>query len=142
VWSVTGASSYKTTYYVQGLYPGDDVVDWIGWDPYNWYRCHNSSWISFADKIHHFYDWLMANGHANKPFMLSEYGSRESDVDPLAKGQWFKDELAAMKAGTFPNLKALLYFDSHPTECDWRVDTSPASLDGFRQLANDPYLNP
>jgi beta-mannanase len=142
VWSVMGYSGYYS-YYTGGLYPGDDVIDWIGWDPYNWYLCHGSAWKSFAEKVSGFYGWLNANGHADKPFMLSEFGSRENDLDPLAKGQWFRDALATLKAGTFPKLKALVYFDSNRAhECDWRIDTSPASLAGFRRLGSDPYLNP
>ena len=141
VWSVMGYSGYYR-YYTGGLYPGDDVVDWIGWDPYNWYRCHDSAWTSFEDKVRTFYDWLSQNGHGDKPFMLSEYGTRESDVDPQAKQRWFVDGLAALKSGAFPNLKALVYFDSHPKACNWRIDSSKAALDGFRQLANDSYFSP
>jgi hypothetical protein len=139
VWSVEGGSG-RYSLYTSGLYPGDDVVDWIGWDPYNWYRCNSSSWISFADKVHHFYDWLQANGHANKPLMLSEYGSREGTSGQ--KGQWFRDELTTLKAGAFPKLKAVVYFDVHPSECDWRIDSSPEALDGFKALAADPLMNP
>jgi beta-mannanase len=142
VWNVTGDSE-DYGLYADGLYPGDDVVDWIAWAPYNWYRCHDNSWASFAETVKPFYAWLQANGHAYKPYMLAEYGTRESDTDPLAKGRWFRDELTTVKAGTFPNLKALVYFDSHAGGCeDWRIDTSTASLDGFRRLANDPYLRP
>jgi hypothetical protein len=142
VWTVMGYSGHYGQY-AGGLYPGDDVVDWIGWDPYNWYVCHDSEWKSFERKVSTFYDWLTANGHADKPFMLSEYGSAEHLSDPLAKGAWFRDALGALKGGAFPNLKALVYFDSSKTgECDWRLDTSSASMEGYRQLANDPYLNP
>jgi beta-mannanase len=142
VWTVMGYSGHYDQY-AGGLYPGDDVVDWIGWDPYNWYVCHASDWKSFAHKVSGFYDWLLANGHADKPFMLSEYGSAEHLSDPLAKGAWFRDALSSLTSGAFPNLKALVYFDSNKSgECDWRLDSSSASLDGYRQLAADPYLNP
>ena len=62
--------------------PGDDVVDWVAWDPYNWVDCHgrDGDWIEFADKVRTFYRWLRVHGHADKPFMLGEYGSDE----PLA----------------------------------------------------------
>jgi hypothetical protein len=142
VWTTMGYSGYYSLY-GGGLYPGDDVVDWIAWDPYNWYVCHNSEWKSFATKVSGFYSWLQANGHADKPFMLAEYGSAEHQSDPFAKGQWFRDALASLKAGAFPNLKALVYFDSAKSgECDWRVDTTSHSLDGYRDMASDPYLNP
>jgi hypothetical protein len=141
VWTTMGYSGYQPAY--ASLYPGDDVVDWIGWDPYNWYSCHNSTWKSFAGKVSGFYGWLMANGHGDKPFLLSEYGSREDDLDPFAKGRWYREAAASLKAGSFPNLKALVYFDSNRTgECDWRTDSTLNALDGYRDMAQDPYLNP
>jgi hypothetical protein len=142
VWNVMGYRGYWWTY-ANGLYPGDDVVDWIAWDPYNWYVCRQTSWKSFSAKVSGFYDWLTANGHADKPFMLGEFGSPEHLTAAGAKGKWFRDALAALKAGSFPNLDALVYFDSNKTgECDWRVDSSAAALDGYRALASDPFMNP
>jgi hypothetical protein len=141
VWNVMGYSGHWALY--DGLYPGDDAVDWIAWDPYNWYTCHRTSWRTFAEKVSSFYTWLMANGHGDKPFMLAEFGSTEHSTDAAAKGDWFHDALAEMKGGSFPNLKALVYFDSNKTgECDWRVDSSPAALEGYGTLATDPFMNP
>jgi beta-mannanase len=139
VWAVEGYSGHYAKYQ-SGLYPGDDVIDWIGWDPYNWYLCHNTTWKSFREKVSVFYNWLLQNGHGNKPFMLSEWGSRESDVDPQAKGTWFTDARDTMKSGHFPNLKALVYFDSNTSVCRWSLDSSQASIDGFKSLANDPFF--
>jgi hypothetical protein len=141
VWSVTGFEGYHG-HYTGGLYPGDDVVDWIAWDPYNWYACNGSPWRSFAATVSPFYGWLTAHGHGNKPFMLAEFGSSESEADARAKGRWFAGALDTLKSGAFPNLKALVYFDSRPAECDWRIDTSRASLRGYRRLAGARYLNP
>jgi hypothetical protein len=44
----------------------------------------------------------------------------------------------------FPNLRGLIYFDLDMTATagvNWRLDTSQASLDGFRALAQDAYFN-
>ena len=33
------------------FYPGDDVVDWVAWDPYNWANCAGRTrdrWRGFA----------------------------------------------------------------------------------------------
>ncbi len=141
VWSVMGSRDYLG-YYTHGLYPGDRYVDWIAWDPYNWYTCHDTKWESFAETITGFYKWLTQQGRSRKPFMLSEWGSRESDVDSNAKGRWFLDARNALKSGLFPNLKALVYFDSNPPECEWSVDSSPASLNGYLAMARDPFFNP
>jgi hypothetical protein len=38
----------------------------------------------------------------------------------------------------------LLYSDANLTateDMDWRIDTSSAAVDGFKQLAQDPYLH-
>jgi hypothetical protein len=141
VWSVMGSRDYFG-YYTHGLYPGDRYVDWIAWDPYNWYTCHDTKWESFAETVSVFYKWLTQHGRSRKPFMLSEWGSRESNVDSNAKGQWFLDARNTLKSGMYPNLKALVYFDSNPPECQWAVDSSSASLNGYLAMASDPFFNP
>ncbi|MGH2944704.1 MAG: DUF7594 domain-containing protein [Solirubrobacteraceae bacterium] len=153
VWNIMGTSKYYGQY-SGGLYPGDDVVDWIAWDPYNWVDCHGRSgtWVEFADKVQTFYDWLGANGHADKPFMLGEYGSDEPLAGQPSKGSWFRGARDAMSgAGNggvprFPNLKALVYFDSDHTSssyssgCAWHIDSSASSLSGFQAMGADPYF--
>jgi hypothetical protein len=151
VWNVMGSSKYYELYGA-GLYPGDDVVDWIAWDPYNWVDCHGRSgdWLEFADTVGRFYDWLGAHGHADKPFMLGEYGSDEPLAGQPSKGDWFlgaRDALSGATDGAprFPNLKALVYFDSDHTGesgCAWHVDSTSSALAGFRALGADAYLKP
>jgi beta-mannanase len=138
VWNVVGSDapfSYR-------FYPGDAYVDWIAWDPYNWFTCHDSPWISFSDKVQLFYTWLQQHGLGYKPFMLSEYGSVENPADPSAKGDWFGDAPSALQ-NRLPNLKAIVYFNGldGPSGCTFRLDSSTASLDGFMRLGQHPYLN-
>jgi hypothetical protein len=137
VWQVEGWSDWYTTYL--SLYPGDSVVDWIGWDPYNWASCRGAKWQSFASIVQPFYNWLRAHGHAGTPLMLSEYGTVEAGDGGTAKGKWFTDGAAAMKR--FPQLKAVVAFDS-TRDCPWRVDSSSASLHGFADMGNNPYFHP
>jgi beta-mannanase len=142
VWAVMGWSGWNKQY-TGGLYPGDAYVDWISWDPYNWYTCHANKWAAFADVIRPFYSWLEANGHGNKPFMLSEVGSREGPAG--AKAQWFSGLVPALKSG-FPNMKAVLYFDGASFDnqgrmCDFRIDTSTSSLLAYKAAGHDPYVN-
>ena len=139
VWNVVGSDPQFSA----SFYPGDAYVDWIAWDPYNWYRCHNSPWASFGDKVKPFYDWLQQHGFGDKPFMLSEYGSVENPADPSAKGDWFADIPSTLQS-QLPNLKAIVYFNGldAPSSCTFRLDSSAASLAGFARLGQDPYLNP
>jgi hypothetical protein len=155
VWNIMGTSKYYSQY-TAGLYPGDDVIDWIAYDKYNRVDCdgRDGTWAEFADKVQPFYDWLQANGHGDKPFMMGEYGSDEPLAGQPSKGSWFlgaRDVMSGASNGgasRFPNLKALVYFDSdHTTSaytsgCAWHINSSESSLAGFRALGADPYLQP
>jgi hypothetical protein len=139
VWAVQGGSD-NTPLYEHGLYPGDAAVDWIAWDPFNWYTCNGTPWQSLGTKVSPFYNWLTRHGYGNRPFMLAEFGSAEYPGRPRAKGKWLRDAAASLRR--FPNIKAVVYFDSRHTQCDWRIDSSRQSLAGFRKFAADPYVNP
>jgi beta-mannanase len=140
VWNVTGSSGWYGLYKA-GLYPGDAYVDWIGWDPYNWYTCHNNPWISFGDKVSQSYNWFKQNGFGDKPFMLAEYGTRDMPGDPSAKAAWFKGIVPALKR--LPNLKAVVYFHNGTANpgCDWRIDTTAQARDAFAQVGRDGFVN-
>jgi beta-mannanase len=131
VWNVMGAVKWYGLY-TGGLYPGDDVVDWIAWDPYNWGACRGERWTSFAGVVAPFYSWLGAHGHGDKPFMLGEYGTVDDPGQPGRKADWFAGERS--QVAQFPNLRALVYFDRNQ-DCDWRVGSAPGSLAAYRALA-------
>lgn len=149
VWALGGwkMGSEYGSYENGGLYPGDDVVDWITWDPYNWLNCQGgtgAAWMTFSQLVSPLYTWLMQNGHGNKPFGLAEYGSVEDPANPDAKEQFFEAIPAALQS--FPNLKLLQYFNSfdqtNGRQCNWTVETSTPSLNGFTQAGAAAYLDP
>ncbi|MFN2472167.1 MAG: Ig-like domain-containing protein [Gaiellaceae bacterium] len=119
-------------------YPGDDVVDWMAADGYNWFGSnHNQDqrWRSFADIFRNFYSWGSARG---KPLAVFEFGVLEDTrtPDPQRKAQWFREAQATVK--NWPKLKAVMYFNSW----SWDFESSVPSLNAFRTWANDPYFNP
>jgi beta-mannanase len=140
VWNVTGSSGWYNLY-TGGLYPGDAYVDWIGWDPYNWYTCHNNPWISFGAKVSTGYNWFMQNGFGDKPFMLSEYGSREMPNNPAAKADWYKGIVPALTK--LPNLKAVVYFNNGTANpgCDWRINTTAEAQAAFAAAGHESFVN-
>jgi hypothetical protein len=131
VWNVMGATKWYGLY-TGGLYPGDDVVDWIAWDPYNWGVCRGEAWASFSAVVKPFHDWLGAHGHGDKPFMLGEYGTVDDPGQPGRKAAWFNQQ--GSQLAEFPNLRALVYFDRNQ-DCDWRVGSAPGSLAAYRSLS-------
>ncbi len=73
-WVPTG---WKGNYNKVGkYYPGNDVVDWIGWDPYNG---SVKGWQTPQQVFATFYDWVdnggLGSGAESKPRMLGEYGT-------------------------------------------------------------------
>jgi hypothetical protein len=136
-------------------YPGDAYVDWVGSDRYNWNKSTNwcdqfhAGWCDFWELFHHGFTGSQAVGvepsfRNRKPFVVPEVGSVEDASNATHKGQWMQNMAASIK-NDFPDLRMLLYFDSDLTSTEgvnWRIDTSPSSVAGFKTLAQDPYFNP
>lgn len=115
-------------------YPGDEYVDWLCVDGYNWGDTDGNSWQSFADVFQDIYPKLASK---NKPILIGEMASAESGGD---KAAWIDAMLPALKT-QFPKIKGLVWFDINK-ETDWRISSSPAALEAFKRLVNDPYFNP
>ena len=90
------------------LYPGDDVVDWIGMDPYLFAKPGGYGHGDFAylvdrtsdpSKWPGFYTWATRT-HGNKPLMIAEWGVYEHAADPAQKAWIYSTVRAA--AGTVP----------------------------------------
>lgn len=127
-------------------YPGDDVVDFLGADPYNWNRCRgnaNERWESLEETIRPFFEW--SSRHPTKKLVLPEFGSVEGTPD--AKAGWLSEAAELMKEPQWRDrFAAIVYFhDNHDdtargTACEWWLDSSPSSLDAARTIATDPFF--
>jgi beta-mannanase len=121
------------------LYPGDSYVDWIAYDPYNWYGCKSGHKPrSFAEITKPMYDWTAAHA-PSKPLMLAEFGLREQPAGVPSKAEWFKDALTTLKTSR-TRIKALVYFNTNHT-CDWRITSSSSSVAAYKQIGLDSFVN-
>ncbi|HSY15350.1 MAG TPA: glycosyl hydrolase [Jatrophihabitantaceae bacterium] len=139
VWDLMGLTTPVWLARYKQLWPGDEYVDWVGWDPYNADSCEpGHTWQSFSQTVDPFYKWLEAHGFGDKPFMLGEYGTVEKPGDPSGKADWYAGIPKAL--ATMPNLKALVYFDvgAPPANCNWQISTSGAATRAFDRLAASP----
>lgn len=108
VWNVMGYSGWFCM--LKDLYPGDDLVDWIMWDPY--IRGANDN---FDLSISSFYDWMEEHSDATHQFTkkawgLAEWGTWDSTQPQAYKA--FDDAKLAVENNWFPRLKALVIFDA------------------------------
>jgi|GEM_PF-1020485 len=117
-------------------YPGDDYVDWIGADGYNWFNCHGVGWLSFNDVFSNFHTFGVAHG---KPLMLPEWGTPEDPGMPGRKAQWITDASTTIKS--WPEVKAVSYWSSAVSNCQFYVDSSDSSLAAYAAMAADPYFS-
>ena len=136
------------------VYPGDDVIDWIGADVYNYSFKSGGvyQWRSLAQIAHDFYQWGALHP---KPLFFGEWGTREEYFnlmnDGTRKQEWF-DEARIWLKNTAVNVKAVMYFNRAPssefanpdefgnTGPNWKVDTTANSLLGYQGLAQDVYF--
>lgn len=129
---------------VDELYPGDDVVDWIGYDPYG--RLTDEGFGDFIDRPDGeswpgFYSWATSKAPGT-PIMLAEWGY---DLG----GHVESPDLLAGATDTlrdrFPEIAALVYWNGLGERVDARLaaDTDLASrfATAYGQFAADPYFD-
>jgi hypothetical protein len=137
-WITTGYPGHRDL--IEQLYPGDDQVDWIGYNQYNYYKCHNAPWMSFEQTQESVHRWIRTRLSHRKPLMLSEFGSANDTSRPGRQADWYRDVPEVLR--TLDGVKAALqwnYRDPGPF-CDLKL-ANDASWRAMRRLAADPYLN-
>ena len=112
-------------------YPGDDVVDAIGVDAFNWYTCRgrNEGWKSARELIEP--ARLFAASHPTTEFWVTELGSIEDPSDPGRRAAWLAELATLPRSAGWDQLHGVLYFnDVHGPQfpaCDWRLSNGPAA---------------
>jgi hypothetical protein len=114
-------------------YPGDDAVDWLCADGYN-FATPALPWVSFEHLYRHFVAWGVKRG---KPLMVGEVGTVERR--PGEKAAWLAAIPRTLQR-TFPAIRAVVYFDEERDGWDWRIRSSPSAVDGFRTFAGDAWM--
>jgi len=125
---------------IPNYYPGDAYVDWLCIDGYNWGTCgfgasFNSQWQSFDEVFGPGYAELQAINDS-KPMIIGEYASTEVGGD---KAAWITDAYERIRED-YPQIRAVVWFHISK-ETDWRINSSPESLEAFKQaIAGDYWL--
>ncbi|WP_432118375.1 glycosyl hydrolase [Streptomyces sp. bgisy032] len=137
-WITTGYLDHADE--IKAMYPGDDYVDWIAYNQYNYYRCHDTGWRSFAQTQDAAHAWIRKNISDDKPLMLSEFGTAADPARPQRQGEWYAQVPRVLKG--LEGVKAALQWNHRDPgpHCDLAL-ANDAAWKSLRGAVADPYLN-
>lgn len=110
---------------LQGLYPGDATVDWVGMDGYNWGSNQGHIWQPFSSVFQQTYQELLSI--TTRPIMIAETASAEQGGN---KASWITDAFVTQLPQHFPSVRAVTWFNENK-ETDWRIESSPTAQNAF-----------
>jgi beta-mannanase len=126
---------------LKNIYPGDDFVDWIGIECYNF--ASDAEWKSCSDRAQGIYAEASAL-FATKPLMLAEMGAHEH----ARKADWMSETFDPLDANSviqrLPRVRALMYWNDNRNDFGqlW-INSSSASVTSFRNAIHSPlYYSP
>lgn len=130
----------------RAFYPGDDVVDVIGADLYNWFTCQGTdrAWVSFDDLIE---PAVAFAAERDKPLALPEFASAADPADPGRRAGWMDAAVDVMldwkpsdREGV--ELDFVAWFDvtapggTNP-DCQWAHKTDVETERAFGRMVRD-----
>jgi hypothetical protein len=116
-------------------YPGNDYVDWVGFDGYNWGT--TQSWSDWQVFKYLFRDQTRKARQLwpKKPIMIAEFSAAEKGGD---KAAWIGEIPEYLKT-SMRDIDAIVWFDQNK-ETDWRINSSARSLAAFKTIMKDPLF--
>ena len=138
VWAPNFVSIPRENNPIESYYPGDEFVDWVGVDGYNFGDHHDQwhSWESFTQVFDPALA-LFAERYPDKPVMLAEFGSAPGNDG--AKAAWIRE--AYDEISQRPEIGAAVWFNLDKRtegEPNWRIDSDPGSLEAFNRTFAQP----
>ena len=127
VWS---ANVDNGSYPFAAYFPGDEYVDYVGLDGYNWGTAGVgvNKWQSLEQVFSSSYKQLTQM--STKPVIITEVSSSEIGG---SKAAWIREGFLQTIPQQFPRIAAVVWFDRNQEE-DWRINSSEASLQAYREV--------
>ncbi|MFI5890698.1 glycoside hydrolase family 26 protein [Actinoplanes sp. NPDC051513] len=141
---------HATQSWFNDMYPGDDYVDWIGFDTYA-YSDPGYGHGDFAEIFNRkieisgkrswpgFYTWALTR-HPGKPLMIAEWGVWSSKRNTSYKVGFYRE--LGDEIRHFPKIRAMVQFETPHNQKgqDSSVDSTPAALQAYRKLGKLPIF--
>lgn len=124
---------------VDDLWPGNELVDWVLYDPYG------NSKSNFDNAIGRFYNYLKNNSNSKQNFNSKPWGLGEYAIHGATDAQekkFYEDAKASLEANRYPNLKLYTMFDSIGNLGDHRISYNaagqyaPSSAEAYKRFIN------
>jgi hypothetical protein len=132
VWSpnVSDGGTYPFAEY----FPGDEWVDYVALDGYNW---GGSEWRSLSTAFKSSYDELTTM--STKPVVIAETASTEGS-GASEKATWIRQGLLKAIPETMPKVAAVVWFSrdlSGAGQRDWRIETSTQATEAWKEVSEN-----
>ncbi|MEA3493285.1 MAG: sugar-binding protein [Candidatus Margulisiibacteriota bacterium] len=116
-------------------YPGDEYVDWVGIDGYNWGT--TQSWSDWQAFNYMFREQMRRSKKLwpGKPIMVAEFASATKGGD---KAAWIKEIPGYLKS-SMRDIDLIIWFDLKK-EADWRIASDKKSLAAYKEIMKDPIF--
>lgn len=164
VWDVTGYRGRVDQW--NQLYPGDQYVDWLGYDPYGGLCTDTKAPAALSTTLggagtgvddsgnYRFYAWAtgagardadgtawVKPGDPGKPIMLAEWGTKGAGGGTEAdQVKFYRDaEQLVVEQRRYPQIKAFVHWQG--SDCNGFVGR-PAAAQAYHDLVVMPYFNP
>ena len=122
------------------FYPGDEYVDYTGFDSYVWTGnvtrpMHEQFGYSLAALA------ALSPGSSRKPVIIAELGRAPGGPDGV-RVSWLRDGYRQLH-DLHPNIRGIIYFDidarflGHP---DWRLSAAPSLVTTYKELVALPQF--
>lgn len=128
----------------EAYYPGDAIVDVVGFSGYNFGGCSSGTWES-PQEVYGPYIQRMVLMAPLKPIFITQTGSSSFNGD---KERWLQDAYNYLKAKTSNNLRGILYFNKdskYDSKCDWAFyktwGTNQRIYDIYRVTVTEPIYD-
>ncbi|WP_059173405.1 glycoside hydrolase family 26 protein [Bacillus sp. FJAT-27445] len=116
-------------------YPGDNFVDFVGMTSYNFGKTQWNNYQSVKTLYDDLY-WEYSRSYYGKPLMIGEFGAVETGGN---RAEWIKSAFEAIPR-SYPNIKIAVWFDQAHGEFDFRIRTTPASAEAFKNGMAQPAV--
>lgn len=122
---------------LESFYPGDDVVDWIGFTVINRVGLGHA-YRSFASLFHYDYAWARRK-HPTKPLALFEIGQSNNPSQP----RWIRNAYNDIKE-KFPAIRMVQWWDSifrwKELKDNQQFSSNLESIEAMQEIHKDPYF--